>query len=51
MLTHNGEKFKAASYAKAISSLKLIGDDSELTDENLLKTNGIGKSLLKKLNL
>ena len=46
----NGEKFKAASYAKAISSLKLVGDDSELTDENLLKMNGIGKSLLKKIN-
>ena len=23
--------------------LKLVGDDSELTDENLLKMNGIGK--------
>ena len=45
----SGEKFKAASYSKAISSLKLITDDNELTDENILKMNGVGKSLLTKI--
>ena len=44
-----GEKFKANSYGKAISSLKMVQDDSELTEENLIKMNGIGKSLLAKI--
>ena len=45
----NGEKFKAASYSKAIVSLKMVQDDSELTDENIIQMNGIGKSLLTKI--
>ena len=44
-----GEKFKANSYGKAISSLKMVQDDSELTEENIIKMNGIGKSLLTKI--
>jgi DNA ligase-1 len=44
-----GEKFKANSYGKAISSLKMVQDDSELTEEKLIKMNGIGKSLLTKI--
>ena len=46
----NGEHFKAKSYSKAIISLRDINDDSELTHENLIKMNGIGKSLLEKIN-
>ena len=44
-----GEKFKANSYGKSINSLKMVEDDSELTEENLIKMNGIGKSLLSKI--
>ena len=29
--------------------LKLVTDDSELTDENLIKMNGVGQSLLTKI--
>ena len=45
----NDEKFKAASYNKAISSIKNIKDDSEITIDNLLELNGIGKSLADKI--
>ena len=45
-----GEKFKANAYGKAISSLKTIEDDNDLTDENMISLNGIGQSLLTKIN-
>ena len=45
-----GGTFKAAAYGKAINSLKSVNDDSELTEENLKSMNGIGKSLIEKIN-
>lgn len=45
----SGQPFKASAYSKAISAFNSISDDSELTDENILKMNGIGKSLLTKI--
>jgi len=41
--------FKARAYGNAINSLKMVTDDSELTDENLMKMNGVGQSLLTKI--
>ena len=41
--------FKARAYGNAINSLKMVSDDSELTDENLMKMNGVGQSLLTKI--
>ena len=41
--------FKARAYGNAINSLKMIKDDGELTDENLMKMNGVGQSLLTKI--
>ena len=45
-----GGTFKANAYGKAINSLKSVNDDSELTMENLKSMNGIGKSLVEKIN-
>lgn len=45
-----GGTFKATAYGKAINSLKSINDDSELTEKNLKSMNGIGKSLIEKIN-
>ena len=46
----NGEVYKSRAYMKAISSLKNINDDSELTEQNLTSMNGIGKSIYEKIN-
>ena len=45
----NGENFKSKSYLKAIISINSINDDSELVYENIIKLNGIGKSLAQKI--
>ena len=44
----NGEKFKSLSYQKAIQSLKNINSSIELDD--LQKLDGIGKSIIEKMN-
>lgn len=44
----NGQAFKASSYMKAISGLKSISDDSELTETTILAIKGVGKSLSEK---
>ena len=45
----NGQNFKSSAYNKAISQLKTLKDDSELTPDNLIKLNGIGKSIIEKI--
>tara|TARA_B100001094_G_scaffold71136_1_gene67507 strand:+ start:419 stop:2323 length:1905 start_codon:yes stop_codon:yes gene_type:complete len=45
----NGERFKASSYLKAISGLKGIEDDSDLTEKNITAIKGVGKSLCEKV--
>jgi DNA polymerase beta len=45
----NGEAFKANSYLKAISSLKKINSDKELVPSQILKMDGIGKSIFQKV--
>ena len=47
--TANGQNFKSSAYNKAISQLKTLEDDSELTPDNLIKLNGIGKSIIEKI--
>ena len=44
----NGEGFKASSYLKAISGLKKIDNDSDLTESNISAIKGVGKSLCGK---
>lgn len=44
----NGHAFKASSYMKAISGLKNIIDDSDLTEKNITAIKGVGKSLCEK---
>ena len=45
----NGETFKSLSYFKAISSLKNIKDDSELTEQTITSMKGIGSSIYQKI--
>ena len=45
----NGQNFKSSAYNKAINQLKTLEDDSELTPDNLIKLNGIGKSIIEKI--
>lgn len=47
----NGDNYKSRSYLKAISSLKKIRDDSDLTEINLRKMDGIGNSIYEKIYL
>tara|TARA_B100001094_G_scaffold240539_1_gene236216 strand:- start:532 stop:1683 length:1152 start_codon:yes stop_codon:yes gene_type:complete len=45
-----GEAFKSSAYLKVIPGLKKIKDDSELTEINVKKINGIGDSIYQKIN-
>jgi len=47
----NGQAFKANSYLKAVSSLKSIIGDNELSEQHLRSLNGIGKSIYEKIHL
>ena len=50
---HKVEKdfFRARAYTKSIPGLMKLKNDSELTDENLNKIDGIGKGLKEKIRL
>lgn len=45
----NGQHFKSSAYNKAITQLKTLEDDIELTPDNLIKYDGIGKSIIEKI--
>jgi len=47
----NNEIYKSRSYLKALSSLKRIKDDSELTEQNIKNLDGIGRSIYEKIKL
>ena len=47
----NGENYKCRSYLKAISSLKKIKDDSDLTETTIKGLDGIGSSIYEKIDL
>ncbi len=46
----NGDNYRSRSYLKVVSSLKRIKDDSELTEINLKKMDGIGPSIYEKIH-
>ena len=47
----NGENYKCRSYLKAVSSLKKIKDDSDLTETTIKGLDGIGSSIYEKIDL
>ncbi len=46
----NGETFKANSYKKAITGIKQIKSDVDLTEQNIKSIKGVGNSLYEKIN-
>jgi len=44
----NGNNFKSSAYNKAIEQFNTLKNDSELTSDNLITYNGIGKSIIEK---
>jgi len=46
---NNYDHFRAKSYSKALTGLKKLKDDSELTEKNLSNIEGIGKGLKDKI--